>query len=155
LTTSFLIVLPALLVISCTNTDTSGESRSSKPKGRTLSIREKERLVWRYFQKVETELRNDLGVSEDSLEERIQQLIDGGHIVKPVVFYITENGWATKALDYKSYKAYRESHSIDGAAPLVAQSDSVSYDALRDDLLRVFGEDSLFRIRNPAENAVD
>ena len=96
-----------------------------------------------YFQKVEKEVGSDLGISKDTLVARIQQLIDEGHIVKPIVFYITKNGWVPKALDYKSYKAYREDHPINAAVPLVMESDSASYETLRRQLLEVLAGDSL------------
>lgn len=143
---SLVIFVLALLVIDgCSNGDTtsnkSGTSESLS--GDSLSIRERERLIWRYFQKVEKEVGNDLGISEDTIEARIQLLIDEGHIVKPIVFYVTKNGWVPKALDYKSYKAYREDHPINAAVPLVLQSDSASYEVLKSDLLKVLGGDSL------------
>jgi hypothetical protein len=140
-----IFVLALLVIDGCSNDETtsskSGTSESAS--GDALSIRERERLVWRYFQKVEKEVGNDLGISKDTLEARIQELIDEGHIVKPVVFYITKNGWVPKVLDYKSYKAYREDHPINAAVPLVLQSDSASYEALKRDLFKVLGGDSL------------
>ena len=140
-----LFFLALLVFDGCSNGETtSSKSRTSESLGgETLSIPETERLVWRYFQKVEKELENDLGISKDTLEARIQQLIDEGHIVKPIVFYITKNGWVPKALDYKSYKAYREDHPINAAVPLVLESDSASYETLRRELVKVLGGDSL------------
>lgn len=140
-----LFFLVLFVFAGCSNGETtSGKSRTSESLGgEALSIPETERLVWRYFQKVEKEVGNDLGISKDTLEARIQQLIDEGHIVKPIVFCITKNGWVPKALDYKSYKAYREDHPINAAVPLALQSDSASYETLRRELVKVLGGDSL------------
>lgn len=140
-----LFFLALLVFDGCSNDEaTSSKSRASESLGgETLSIPETERLVWRYFQKVEKEVGSDLGISKDTLEARIQQLIDEGHIVKPIVFCITKNGWVPKALDYKSYKAYREDHPINAAVPSVMESDSASYETLRRQLLEVLEGDSL------------
>lgn len=140
-----IFVLALLVIDGCSNGETTStkSATSESLNGDSLSIRERERLVWRYFQKVEKEVGNDLGISKDTLEARIQQLIDEGHIVKPVVFYVTKNGWVPKELDYKSYKAYREDHPIHAAVPLVLQSDSASYEDLKRDLSKILRTDSL------------
>jgi hypothetical protein len=141
-------VLALLVFNGCSTDETASQSTTSETVTHdTLSILEKERLVWRYFQRVEKEVGSDLGISKDTLEARIQKLIDEGHIAKPIVFYVTKNGWEPKALDYKSYKAYRADHPINAAVPLVLESDTAAYEDLRNDLRRVLAADSLSRIR--------
>ena len=78
-----LFFLALLVFDGCSNGETtSSKSRTSESLGgETLSIPETERLVWRYFQKVEKEVGSDLGISKDTLEARIQQLIDEGREV--------------------------------------------------------------------------
>lgn len=143
-----ILVLALLLIEGCSKDETTTDrSVTSEPlRGDTLSVHERDRLIRRYFQQVEREVGMDLGISEDTIEARIQQLIDEGHIAKPIVFFRSKNGWVGKALDYKSYKAYREDHPINAPMPFVLESDTAAYENLRRDLLKLLDTDSLSRI---------
>ena len=143
-----IFVLALLLIDGCSSdeTTTNKSVTSESLRGDTLSVHERDRLIRRYFQKVEKEVGKDLGISEDTLEARIQQLIDEGHIAKPIVFLRLRKGWVAKGLDYKSYKAYREDHPINAPLPFVLETDTAAYEELREDLLRLLGTDKLSRV---------
>jgi predicted transcriptional regulator len=91
-------------------------------------------------------VRKDLGVSEGTIVDRVQSMIDDGYVEKPVILVITEEGPRWVAVDYHTYREYMASNAItlrryNGIQPNIL--DSVLMDSIRSNLLEALKADSV------------
>lgn len=99
-----------------------------------LTREEKEKAIFDYYQSIEREVKNDLGVPKGKIAEHIQSLIDEGHVQKPVIFIDTGHGIELMIVDYMTYKDFSRKDPTDFAKRYELQRkmpDSLFYDSMR------------------------
>lgn len=77
------------------------------------TLGEEEQFLWDYFQDIEKRLEKDPEIKKENIPKIIQLLINEGELETPVLFIETEQGTQSKAVDYLTYKKYREQNPID------------------------------------------
>jgi predicted transcriptional regulator len=109
---------------------------------------ELENLIRRYYISIEEDIKKDLGVSEASIVEHVQSLINNGYVEKPAVLIVTADGPRWVTVDYATYKEFMTDHAIisrrfHGVQPSIL--DSSFMDSIRSNILEIsiFGPFSL------------
>ncbi|MBL7846263.1 MAG: hypothetical protein JNL40_02250 [Cyclobacteriaceae bacterium] len=77
-----------------------------------MTLGQKEKASWDYYQEIERRFKSERYTVEE-IDNYIQELIDDGSVPKPEIFIETDSGTKSRAVDYKTYKKYRQNNPID------------------------------------------
>jgi hypothetical protein len=144
---SSLIVLCVLfLVITCSPYKRDENvSRSGGNKQLVTTLGQAEKAIDDYYQSMEKEIRNDLGITEEKLEDHIQSLIHAGHLPQPIIFIDAPEGTEAKTVSYSTYKEFRRKNTIDLNRQYrtnLTSAYNAAYDSVHANLLKAFKADT-------------
>ena len=142
----FTLLLLLTLIAKCSRQDSYDSINHTDLTEKVSAYETLEKQIWDYYLSVEEDVKMDLGVSEADIVERVQLLVDDGHVKRPVILVITEDGLRWKSVAYHTYKEYMRSNAVasrrfHGMQPDVL--DTVSMDSIRSNLLKTLKLDSI------------
>lgn len=143
---SFIFLCVLCLVITCSPVKRDENvSRSRGDKELVTTLGQAEKAIEDYYQSIEKEMRNDLGITEEKLKDHIQSLIHAGHLPQPIIFIDAPEGTEAKTVSYSTYKEFRRKNTIDLNRQYrtnLTSAYNAAYDSVRANLLKAFKADT-------------
>lgn len=150
------MILACILSLVTCSPETAQETAAQSDDNKQLltTLGQAEKAMDDYYQLIEKEVGNDLGITKEELEDHIQSLIQSGHIPEPIIFIDSPEGTEAKTVSYSIYKDFRRKNVIDLNRHYRTNLTSAyraahNYDSIRANLLNAFKADTTKAMQLP------